>query len=154
MTTSTKSICAAFLILSTVSCVAMGTVFTDATWAASKNFAAKCERVMGNNVKALAIEPTYSYQELCVCARTNPELRKQIGAAGIKCNESTITNFNQATIAPPGEPPSGPPPGPEPTLNGNNGWGNGGEGINAGSDNGNVTQSGPKSADKNGQGLR
>ena len=148
MTTSTKSVCAAFLILSTVSCVAIGTVFTNATLAASKNFAAKCEGVIGNNVKALAIEPTYSYQQLCVCARTNPELRKQIGAAGIKCNESTLTNFNQPTVVTPDEPE------PEPTLNGNNGWGNGGEGINAGSDNGNVAQSGPKSADKNGQGQR
>jgi hypothetical protein len=154
MTTSTKSVCAAFLILSTVSCVAIGTVFTNATLAASKNFAAKCEGVIGNNVKALAIEPTYSYQQLCVCARTNPELRKQIGAAGIKCNESTLTNFNQATVAPPGEPPSGPPPGPEPTLNGNNGWGNGGEGINAGSPHGTFDQSSTKSADKNGQGQR
>jgi hypothetical protein len=154
MTTSTKSIRAAFLILSTVSCAALVNVFTDSTMAASKNFAAKCESVIGNNVKALAIEPTYSYQQLCVCARTNPELRKQLGAAGIKCSETTLTNFNQATIAPPGEPPSEPPTGPEPSLRGNNGWGNGGEGINAGSDDGTFAQSSTKSADTNGQGQR
>jgi hypothetical protein len=149
MTTSPKSMRASLVIISAVSCVAM---FTDTSLAASKNFAARCEQIIGNNVKALAIEPAYSHQQLCACARTNQELRRQISATGIKCNESTITNFNQTVATPPDtEPPTEPP---EPALKGNNGWGNGGEGINNGSDNGTLAQSEPKSDDVSGGGDR
>jgi hypothetical protein len=154
MTTSLKFARAAFMLIGTVSCVAM---FTDTSWAASKNFAAQCERIVGNNVKALAIEPTYSNQQLCACARTNEEFRRQLSATGIKCNESKITNFNQAVATPPDtEPPNEPPTEPptEPALRGNNGWGNGGEGINNGSDNGTLAQSEPKSDDVTGGGDR
>jgi hypothetical protein len=154
MTTSLKFARAAFMLIGTVSCVAM---FTDTSWAASKNFAAQCERIVGNNVKALAIEPTYSNQQLCACARTNEEFRRQLSATGIKCNESKITNFNQAVATPPDtEPPNEPPTEPptEPALRGNNGWGNGGEGINNGSDNGTLAQSEPKSDDVTGGGER
>ena len=153
MNSPLKSMRAGFVILGAVSCVAM---FTDTSLAASKNFAAQCERIVGN-VKALAIEPAYSNQQLCACARTNQEFRRQLSATGIKCNENKLTNFNQAVATPPDtEPPNEPPtpPEPEPTLQGNNGWGNGGEGINNGSDNGNVAQSDPKSDDVNGGGLR
>jgi hypothetical protein len=150
MTTSIKSMRAAIVVLSTVSCAAM---FTDMSVAASKNFAAQCEQIVGNNVKALAIEPAYSNQQLCACARTNEELRRQLGATGIKCNESTITNFNQAVATPPDTEPPGEPP-TEPALKGNNGWGNGGEGINNGSPQGTFAQSSTKSADRNGGGER
>lgn len=150
MTTSLKSMRASLAIISAVSCVAM---FTDTSLAASKNFAAQCERIVGNNVKALAIEPAYSNQQLCACARTNQELRRQLSTTGIKCNENTITNFNQAVATPPDtEPPNEPPA--EPALRGNNGWGNGGEGINNGSDEGTVAQSSTKSADSRGRGER
>jgi len=145
---------ASFLIISAVSSVVL---FTDTSWAASKNFAAQCERIVGNNVKALAIEPAYSNQQLCACARTNQEFRKQLSATGIKCNESTITNFNQAVATPPDtEPPSEPPTEPptEPSLRGNNGWGNGGEGTNNGSPQGTFAQSSTKSADSDGNGDR
>ncbi|HKG73417.1 MAG TPA: hypothetical protein VKA79_04185 [Aestuariivirgaceae bacterium] len=154
MTTSPKSMRASLVIISAVSCVAM---FTDTSLAASKNFAARCEQIIGNNVKALAIEPAYSNQQLCACARTNQELRRQLSATGMKCNESTITNFNQAVATPPDtEPPNEPPTEPpaEPALKGNNGWGNGGEGINNGSDNGTLAQSSTKSADSRGGGER
>ena len=154
MTTPLKSARAAFVIMGAVSCVAM---FTDTSWAASKNFAAQCERIIGNNVKALAIEPAYSNQQLCACARTNQEFRRQLSATGIKCNESKITNFTQAVATPPDtEPPNEPPTEPptEPALRGNNGWGNGGEGINNGSDNGTLAQSEPKSDDVTGGGER
>jgi hypothetical protein len=153
MITSPKSMRAAFLILSAASSIAMSIAFTETASAASKNFAAKCEGVIGN-VKALAIEPAYSHQQICACAQTNQELRKQLGAAGIKCNESTITNFNQAVATPSDTPETPTTPEPEPALNGNNGWGNGGEGINSGSDNGNVAQAEPKSADSTGEGQR
>jgi len=141
------------VILSAVSSIAlMSNTFAESASAASKNFAATCEGLTGGgSVKALAVEPAYSNQQICACAQTNQELRKQLGAAGIKCNADTLTNLNQA-VTPPTD--TTEPPTPEPALNGNNGWGNGGEGINNGSDNGNVAQSDPKSADRNGQGLR
>src|SRR5215216_6190912 len=94
--------------------------FTDSASAASKasakrNFAAKCERVYASDksVKALAIEQSLSYKEICDCAQSSKNLKKQIGAAGIKCFDTKITNFNQPTIS--GEPPGGPsPPGVTP----------------------------------------
>src|SRR5688572_17221885 len=71
------------LILSAVTGVTiLSNSFTQPSLAASKNFAAKCEAISGN-VKGLAIEPTYSHQQLCACAATNEEFRRQIGAAGI-----------------------------------------------------------------------
>jgi hypothetical protein len=144
------------VILSAVSSIAlMSNTFAESASAASKNFAATCEGLTGGgSVKALAVEPAYSNQQICACAQTNEVLRKRLGAAGIKCNADTLTNLNQAVTPPTDttEPPT--PPGPEPALNGNNGWGNGGEGINNGSDNGTVAQSGPKSADTDGQGRR
>jgi hypothetical protein len=145
-----------FIIASAVSWIAMSNMFVDTAFAASKNFAAQCEQIVGGNVKALAIEPSYSNQQLCACARTNEELRRQLTATGVKCNESSITNFNQAIAAPPDttEPPPGPPPGPPPALQGNNGWGNGGEGINSGSPHGTFDQSSTKSADSDGTGQR
>ncbi len=144
------------VILSAVSSIAlMSSTFAGSASAASKNFAATCEGLTGSgSVKALAVEPVYSHQQICACAQTNQELRKQLGAAGVKCNADTLTNLNQAVTPPAAttEPPT--PPGSEPALNGNNGWGNGGEGINNGSDNGNVAQSDPKSADSSGKGQR
>jgi hypothetical protein len=136
----------------------LSTTFTDSASAASKavkkNFAAKCERVYSDkSVKALAIEETLSYQQICVCARTNRNLRRQLGAAGVTCINNQVTNINQA-VSPTGEPGPGPGPEPGPTLNGNNGWGNGGEGINSGSPHGNADQSGTKSADAQGTGDR
>jgi hypothetical protein len=156
MTNSHNSLRAPFgllVILSAVSSIAiMSNTFAGSASAASKNFAATCEGLTGSgSVKALAVEPAYSNQQICACAQTNEVLRKRLGAAGIKCNADTLTNLNQA-VTPPTD--TTEPPTPEPALNGNNGWGNGGEGINNGSDNGNVAQSDPKSADKNGQGLR
>jgi hypothetical protein len=144
------------VILSAVSSIAlMSNTFAESASAASKNFAATCEGLTGGgSVKALAVEPAYSNQQICACAQTNEKLRKQLGAAGIKCNADTLTNLNQVVTPPTDttQPPT--PPGPEPALNGNNGWGNGGEGINNGSDNGTAAQSDTKSADKNGQGQR
>jgi hypothetical protein len=143
------------VILSAVSSIAiMSNTFAGSASAASKNFAATCEGLTGSgSVKALAIEPNYSNQQICACAQTNQELRKQLGAAGIKCNADTLTNLNQAVTTPESVTPT-PTPESEPALNGNNGWGNGGEGINNGSDNGNVAQSDPKSADTDGKGQR
>jgi hypothetical protein len=143
MTTSVSSIRAALgsiVILSAVTGVAIvSNSFAQPSLAASKNFAAKCEGITGN-VKGLAIEPIYSNQQLCACAATNKEFRRQIGAAGIKCNENQITNFNQTAITTPDttEPPTPPTPGEPPK--GNNGWGNGAEGTNNGSDEGNLAQ--------------
>jgi hypothetical protein len=102
----------------------LSNTFTDSASAASKasakrNFAAQCERVYSNkSVKALAIEETLSYQQICVCARTNRELRRQLTAAGVTCTNNQITNFNQPTIS--GEPPGGPNPPPGATLTGFN----------------------------------
>jgi hypothetical protein len=143
------------VILSAVSSIAvMSSTFAGSASAASKNFAATCEGLTGSrSVKALAVEPAYSHQQICACAKTNKELRKQLGAVGINCNADTLTNLNQA-VTPPTDATEPPTPEPEPALNGNNGWGNGGEGINNGSDNGNVAQSDPKSADSNGKGQR
>lgn len=157
MTSSRNSLRAPFgflVILSAVSSIAlMSNTFAGSASAASKNFAATCEGLTGSGpVKALAIEPTYSNQQICACAQTNEVLRKQLGAAGIKCNADTLTNLNQA-VTPPTDTTQPPTP-PGPALNGNNGWGNGGEGINNGSDNGNVAQSDTKSADRNGKGQR
>ena len=150
MTSPVKSMRAGLVLLGAISCVAM---FTGTSVAASKNFAAQCERIVENNVKALAIETTYSNQQLCACARTNQEFRRQLSATGIKCNESAITNFNQAVATPPDtEPPNEPPT--EPSLRGNNGWGNGGEGINNGSPQGTFAQSSTKSDDSDGTGQR
>jgi hypothetical protein len=129
-------------------------MFVGTGFAASKNFAAQCEQIVGGNVKALAIEPGYSNQQLCACARTNQELRRQLTATGVKCNESKITNLNQAIATPPSTPEPPSPPGPEPALQGNNGWGNGGEGINSGSPHGTDEQSSTKSADRTGTGQR
>ena len=130
--------------------------FTDSATAAKKNFAAKCERAYGDiSAKALAIEETLSYQQVCVCARTNRTLRRKLGAAGIKCNNSQLTNFNEAPRALGPGPDPGPSPGPDPDpgpLKGNNGWGNGAEGINSGSFTGKTADS--KSTDRNGTGVR
>jgi hypothetical protein len=119
MSTTLESFRAAvgsIILFSAVSGIAiMSDTFTESAVAASKNFAAKCERLTGS-VKALAIVPTYSHQQICACAQTNRELRKQLGAAGIKCSESKITNFNQ---------PAG--------VNGDNGD-NGDNGVNNGDD--------------------
>jgi hypothetical protein len=159
MTNSHNSLRAPFgllVILSAVSSIAiMSNTFAGSASAASKNFAATCEGLAGSgSVKALAVEPAYSHQQICACAQTNEELRKQLGAAGVKCNESTLTNFNQAVTTPSDTTETPTPPESEPALNGNNGWGNGGEGINNGSDNGTVAQSDPKSADTDGKGQR
>lgn len=127
-----------------------------ASAAASKNFAAKCEAITGNE-KALAVEPAYSHQQLCACAATNEEFLRQLSATGVKCNESTITNFNQAVATPPGtEPPTEPPTNPpgSPALKGNNGWGNGAEGTNKGSDNGNMAQAESKTTESGSKGQR
>ena len=147
MTASTMR--ATFVVLSTISSLAFSHMFTDTSLAASKNFAAQCERLIGSNVKALAIEPTYSNQQLCACARTNQELRRQLGAAGVKCTSTTITNFNQA-VATPSD--TDEPPTNEPALRGNNGWGNGAEGTNNGSDDGNLAQASSKTSESGGIG--
>jgi hypothetical protein len=124
---SFRAVLASITILSgtALSIALLSNTFTDSASAASKaatkkNFAAKCERVYGSDksVKALAIEETLSYQQLCVCARTNRALRQQLGAAGISCANNQITNFNQPTIS--GEPPGGPNPPPGTTLTGFN----------------------------------
>jgi hypothetical protein len=123
---SFRAVLASITILSgTVLSIAfLSNTFADSASAASKaatkkNFAAKCERVYGSDksVKALAIEQSLSYQDICDCAQTNKNLKKQIGAAGIKCFDTKITNFNQPTIT--GEPP-GPNPPPGVTLEGFN----------------------------------
>jgi hypothetical protein len=114
---SFRAVFASITILSgtALSIAFLSNTFPDSASAASKalakkNFAAKCERVYSNSsLKALAIEETLSYQQLCVCARTNRALRQQLGAAGISCTNNQITNFNQPTIG--GTPPGGPPPG-------------------------------------------
>jgi hypothetical protein len=137
MTASTESARVAFVILSAIFGLTIGNMFTDTILAASKNFAAQCEQIVGSNVKGLAIEPTYSSQQLCACARTNQEFRRQLGAAGIKCNATTITNFNQA-VATPSD--TDEPPTNEPAPKGNNGWANGAEGTNNGSNDGNLAQ--------------
>lgn len=112
---SFRAVLASITILSgtALSIAFLSNTFTDSASAASKaatkkNFAAKCERVYSNkSVKALAITPA-SNQEICACAQTNRDLRRQLGAAGIKCNQTTITNFNLATPnAPPGVTPPG-----------------------------------------------
>jgi hypothetical protein len=117
---------------------------------AGKNFAARCEGINGN-VMALAIQPTYSHQQICACARTNQKLRKQLGSEGIKCTD-TLTNFNQVARTPdtPGTPETPPGPGPK----GNNGWGNGAEGINNGSDEGNFAQADSKFNESGPKGQR
>jgi hypothetical protein len=113
---SFRAVLASITILSgtALSIALLSNIFIDSASAASKaatkkNFAAKCERVYGSDksVKALAIEETLSYQQLCVCARTNRALRQQLGAAGISCANNQITNFNQPTLGgtPPGTPP-------------------------------------------------
>src|SRR5687768_8796861 len=103
MTSSYNSLRAAFgslVILSAVSGVAvMSNTFVESASAASKNFAEQCEGLNGN-VKGLAIEPSYSQQQICACAKSNQELRQQLGATGIKCFGDKITNFNQATSTP------------------------------------------------------
>jgi hypothetical protein len=48
---------------------------------------------------------------MCACAQINEELRKQLGAAGVKCNENTITNLNQAVTTPSDTPETPTPPG-------------------------------------------
>jgi hypothetical protein len=121
-----------------------------------KSLSAQCEALMDNSVRGLAIQETYSNAQLCACARTSSEMRRQVGAAGVSCPEQN-RNFNPPTTASasPPEPGPGPGPGPgNPRLKGNNGWGNGGEGINAGSDKGNDPQSSTKSADAGGGGDR
>ena len=153
MTSSPNSLRSAFgylVILSAVSAVAvMSNTFVESASAASKNFAEQCEGFNGN-VKGLAIEPSYSQQQICACAKSNEDLRRQLGAAGIKCFGDKITNFNQAT----GTPGSSTNPTDDPALKGNNGWGNGGEGINNGSDNGSLAQATSKSSDDKGKGDR
>lgn len=145
-----------------LSIIFVSSTFTNSASAANKamatkNFAAKCEQVYSDrSVKSLAIEETLSYQQICVCARTNRMLRQQLGAAGISCTNTRITNFNQAVATPgPGpdpDPGPGPGPGPDPDLKGNNGWGNGAEGINSGSFKGKTAES--KSTDNKGTGVR
>ena len=130
----------------------IGNTFINSASAAKKNFAAKCERAYSDrSVKALAIEETLSYQQLCVCARTNRALRQQLGAAGISCANNQITNFNEP-VSPSGEPGPGPGPDPSPALNGNNGFGNLGEGVNKGSFKGKTADT--KSPDTDGTGVR
>ena len=154
-----RAVLASITILSgTVLSIAfLSSTFTDSASAASKasakrNFAAQCERVYSNrSVKALAIEETLSYQQLCVCARTNRALRQQLGAAGVSCANNQISNFNQP-VSPPGEPGPGPGPGPSPALKGNNGFGNLGEGVNKGSFKGKTADT--KSTDTDGTGVR
>ncbi len=155
MTSSHNSLCAAFgslMILSAVSGVAVvSNTFVESASAASKNFAGQCQDLNGN-VKGLAIEPNYSEQQICACAKSNPEFRQQLGVTGIKCFDNKITNFNQATSTPGSS--TNPDPTDDPALSGNNGWGNGGEGINNGSDNGSLAQATSKSSDDKGKGDR
>lgn len=158
---SFRAVLASITILSgtALSIVFLSSTFTDSASAASKvsakrNFAAQCERVYGTtSVKALAIEETLSYQQICVCARTNRELRRQLNAAGVTCANNQITNINQP-VSQPGEPGPGPnpDPGPGPALKGNNGFGNGGEGVNKGSFKGKTADT--KSTDTDGTGVR
>jgi hypothetical protein len=123
---SFRAVLASITILSgtALSIAFFSNTFGDSASAASKasakgNFAAKCDRVYGNaSVKALAVEETLSYQQICVCARTNRDLRRQLNAAGVTCTNNQITNFNQPTIS--GEPPGGPNPPPGATLTGFN----------------------------------
>ena len=124
---------------------------------AKKNFAVQCERLYSDrSVKALAIEETLSYQEICACARTNGALRQKLGAAGISCANNRIVNFNQdVNTSGPGpgpRPEPGPVSDPDPAAKGNNGWGNGAEGVNNGSFTGKTADT--KSADNKGTGER
>lgn len=123
-----------------------------------KSVSVQCEALMDNSVRGLAIQETHSNAQLCACARSSIEMRRQIGAAGISCPEQN-RNFNPPTTAsispePGSGPGPGPGPGPDPRLRGNNGWGNGGEGINPGSPKGNLSQSASKSDDAAGDGDR
>jgi hypothetical protein len=135
------------------------TLSSGSASAATRSFAAHCEALMDNSVQGLAIERSYSNAQLCACARTSGELRWQLEASGISCPSNQNRNFNQplTTTSVTPDPDPGPDPGPDPddpARKGNNGWGNGGEGINAGSDQGNDPQSGSKSADSRGGGDR
>jgi len=133
------------------------TLSSGSASAATRSFAVQCRALMDNSVQGLAIEQSYSNAQLCACARTSSELRWQLEASGISCPSNQNRNFNQplttTSVTPDPDPGPGPDP-DDPALKGNNGWGNGGEGINAGSDEGNDPQSGSKSADSRGGGDR
>jgi hypothetical protein len=118
---SFRAVLASITILSgtALSIAFLSNTFFDSASAANKgatkrNFAAKCERVYSNkSVKALAIEEARSYQQICVCAQNNRELRRQLSAAGVTCTNNQITNFNQPT---PSTDTGGPTPPGGPTL--------------------------------------
>jgi hypothetical protein len=151
---SFRAVLASITILSgtALSIVFTSNTFINSASAAKKNFAAKCERVYSDrSVKALAIGEPLSYQQACICARTNREFRRQLGASGISCTNNQITNFNQP-VSPSGEPGPGPGPDPSPALKGNNGFGNLGEGVNKGSFKGKTADT--KSPDTDGTGVR
>ena len=159
---SSRSVFASLVILggTALSIIFLSNPLTNAASAAGmaatkKNFAMQCERVYSDrSVKALAVEETFSHQQICACARTNRALRQKLGAAGISCANNQITNFNQDvdTSGPGSGQGPGPEPTPEPAAKGNNGWGNGGEGVNNGSFKGKTAET--KSADKKGTGER
>jgi hypothetical protein len=151
---SFRAVLASITILSgtALSIAFISNTFINSASAAKKNFAVKCERVYSDrSVKALAIGEPLSYQQACICARTNRELRRKLGASGITCTNNQITNFNE-TVNQSGEPGPGPDPGPGPALKGNNGFGNGGEGVNKGSFKGKTADT--KSPDTDGTGVR
>ena len=93
--------------------IGLASSFSIATEAfAAKNFAVKCEKLNGLNgsLKSLAISPIAANQ-LCTCGQSNRELRRQLNAAGVRCFETKITNFNQPTGANGGNGGNGGPPG-------------------------------------------
>jgi hypothetical protein len=133
-------------------------VMTD-TFAASKyktNFNKQQCKVVTSNGSTKGLAVIGSTENACYCiSKSGRRILRPLTAAGVRelCVPLTpqqITNLNPPTVTEP-EPEPEPEPG---ALRGNNGWGNGGEGINPGSDNGNQAQSSTKSADADGTGAR
>ncbi len=138
----------------------LGFTLMTNTIVAQTNFNKQQCRIHDPSVQALAIDEPSAAE--CVCppgssARQLDDNQRPAGAASTRdCFIQTpqqITNFNQPPATGPGPGPAvgpgpgpgpavgpGPGPGPGPNAKGNNGWGNGGDPANPGTNKGNAEQ--------------
>jgi uncharacterized membrane protein YgcG len=157
------AVCGSVAILGSA---ALGVTIMTNTYAAQTNFnKQQCKMVdrsvkaVNRSVKALAIKEASSVSCVCPSASSDSVLDKTLRPSGAASTDDCyiqtpqkVTNFNLPTTGPgPGPGPPGPGvgpgtgagPGPGPGRPfGDNGWGNGGDGLNPGSFHGGGTSGG------------
>jgi hypothetical protein len=160
MAESSKLIRAVFGSVAILGSAVLGISVMSDTFAASKyktNFNKQQCKVVASNGSTQGLAVIGSTKNACTCiSKSGRRILLPPTPAGVRELCAPLTPQQVRTFSQPSPPDAGPGPGPGPgePLRGNNGFGNVGEGINPGSDNGNTAQASTKSGDSDGSGVR